>query len=295
MNKYVNLHENINLPLGIFFTVIAWVFFALLSACVKVLLESLTPHAILFFENFVAFILFLPLISIEPKLLKAHKKSLILLRSVVGVSAYYLLFFSIKLIPLVDAALLNITAPLFIPFILFFWIKKKISKKQFLGIIIGFIGVIFILKPGTEIFSIGSIFGLISGIFAALAMCSMRLLASESPVTVSIYYLFISSAIMFPFLFFEWQTPSPNDWLFLLISGVLMYFTQVFLTKSYQYACATDLGPFSYSYVIVAGLLGWLIWSDVPTLFSFIGIFLVILGGIITILVSRPTPTNIRE
>ena len=282
-----SLHQNVNLPIGIFLTMVAWTFFAVLNACIKAIAQEIPTHAILFFENFFALLLFIPFISIEPKILKTKKLSLIILRSIFGILTYYFLFFSVKLIPLVDAALLSNTAPLFIPFILYFWIKKKIPLKQLLGIFLGFIGVIYILQPGIEIISVGSLLALASGIFAAGSMTSSRLLSSESPITVCIYYLFISSVVLFPMLWLDWQMPSSRVWLLLISAGILMYFLQVFYTQAYKYACATDLGPFSYIFVIVSGLIDWLIWNDVPTLSSLVGIILVIIGGILTILFSE--------
>lgn len=295
MSKYKHLHHDTNLPLGIFLIVLTWILFAIINAFVKVMSESLSTHAILFFQNFFAFLLFIPFICINPNVLKTKKPALVILRAILGVLTYYLLFFSVKMIPLVDAALLSNTAPLFIPFILLFWIKKKISKMQLLGIFVGFCGVILILKPGVEIFSFGSIIALLAGMCTAMVMATVRLLSSESPVTVIFYYMLISSLILFPFLWLEWQTPSTKLWLFLIISGILMYFTQIFFTQAFKYACATNLGPFSYTFVIVAGIIDWLVWGNVPTLFSFIGIILVILGGIITILFTTPRPTTNKQ
>lgn len=286
MKKDSSLHENVNLPLGIFLTVMAWSFFAILNACNKVIGKQISTHAILFFENFFAFLLFIPFIAIETKVLKTKKLPLIILRSFFGLLTYYFLFFSLQLIPLVDAALLNNTAPFFIPFILLVWIRKRIPLKQFVGIMIGFIGVICILKPGIQLVSVGSLLALLSGFFAACAMASVRILSAESPLTIIIYYLFISSLVLVPFLWIGWQTPTTLVWLLLLASGILMYFTQVFFTQAYKYACATDLGPFSYAFVIVSGLIEWLIWQEIPTWLSFVGILLVIVGGTITILFS---------
>lgn len=255
----------------------------------------MSTHAILFFQNFFALMLLIPLVSIHPEVLKTKKIPLIILRSFFGILTYYFLFLAIKLIPLVDAAVLNNTAPLFIPFILLFWIKKPISKRQLLGILAGFIGVVLILKPGTEIFSFGSIVALLAGLFAALTQSTVRLLSSESPITIIVYYLCISFVVILPFLWIDWQMPTTEIWLLLILSGIFMYFTQVFFTQAYRYACASDLGPFTYSFVIIAGLLDWFIWKNIPSLISFIGIFLIILGGILTIIFSKSSTEKIEK
>lgn len=255
------------------------------NACIKLTLTDTSPQIALFFEYFFACILFLPLVLSKGfKILKTKKWAYLIFRALFGMFTYLFLFVALQYIPLMDAALLNNTAPLFVPFLLWLWIRKKIPYKQWIGIIIGFIGIIFVLNPDRRVFSPASIFGLIAGFCAALSMTSVRLLAKESYIRVIFYYLLITSVCMLPFVILQWKPLIAKDWILLTAAGILMFCVQLLFTASFKYACASDLAPFSYISVIISGLLDWVIYQRVPKLSGLLGIVLVIIGSVLTII-----------
>jgi len=210
-------------------------------------------------------------------------------RAFFGALATILYIISMKYIPLLNATLLFNTTPLFIPILAIFMLKAKISWKVWCSIVIGFIGVIFILKPGIGILDHpGAIIGLGSGLCLATAFIFIKILTStEPPERIIFYFFFLGTCFFVPILFFAGEVPSFTYWAWGLGAGASFILTQFFIVKAYTYADPHDIGAFQYVSVIFAGLIGWIFWDRIPTDTDIIGVILVIIGGILAILLSE--------
>jgi drug/metabolite transporter (DMT)-like permease len=129
-----------------------------------------------------------------------------------------------------------------------------------------------------------SLVGLASGVLAALAMVSIRRLTrSEPTLRIVFYFSVVCTAVSAVPLVWRWQSPEPGLWLMLLAVGVLASLAQSLLTRAYYYAPAAEVGPFTYSTVVFAAMLGWMFWGEIPDVPALAGAVLVILAGILTI------------
>jgi len=129
---------------GVFYGIISALSFALMSVLVKKVGDRLPSIELIFFRFATSFILLLPWILFNRTFsLKITQSFRYMIRILAALLALFLLFYSLKFIPLVDALLLNNTAPLFVPFIAYFLTKAKTPKKAWKGIFIGFLGVGF--------------------------------------------------------------------------------------------------------------------------------------------------------
>ncbi len=207
-----------------------------------------------------------------------------------GFLCFYL---TIKYTNLVDASVLNATSPFYIPFIWLLLTKEKIEKQVFWAIILGFIGVAFILKPEGSIFHPGSFLGLLAGLLSAIGIVSISFLNRHQEPTTNIvfYFFFISVMALLPFLPAVWQTPSFTESFLLLASGISFFYAQSFLTRAFQFGTAAFLSPLSYSTIIYLALIS-LIFLNVPlSRATIIGIALVILGGTTTFILTKKPST----
>lgn len=255
--------------------------YACMGALVK--LGKVVPdQQLVFMRNFVCLLVLLPWILLpKPKALATPVLGTHLIRAVAGLLNMYCFFFSIRYILLADAMLLNNTMPLFIPLVLLVWKGKKIPLKLIPGLIIGFIGVIFILRPSMELFKPAALVALASGFFMSISMAGIRELGKFEPIyRILFYYFLISSIISFIPLFWGWEFHTPLTWLILVGVGIFAAVYQYFLTKGYQYAPAQKISPLIYFAVILSGAFDWIFWGDVPELMSYIGVVLVIAGAI---------------
>ncbi len=271
-----------NLILGCIFAMIAELCFVGMGSLVKLLSENLPSQNVLFFRNLFGLLLLLPLIvKLGIKTLKTDNLKWHFLRSLSGVSAMYCFFYALSELPLADAMLLKISAPLFIPIIAFIWLSEHISLRAIMAIMIGFLGVILVLKP-TGTIHIASLAGLMGGALAALAKVTIRRMSASEPTSRIVFYFgLISLSISAIPMLWYWQNPDYKEWILLILLGACGTMGQLFLTKAYLLAPASRIAPFTYSSILFAAIIGWVFWNEIITLLTVTGALLIIVAGII--------------
>ncbi len=285
-----------NLILGCVFAMFAELCFVGMGSLVKLLSENLPSQNVLFFRNLFGLLVLSPLIfKLGVKTLKTDKLKWHFLRSLSGVSAMYCFFYALSELPLADAMLLKISAPLFIPIIAFIWLSEHISLRAIMAIVIGFLGVILVLKP-TGAVHIASLAGLMGGALAALAKVTIRRISNTEPTSRIVFYFgLISLTISVIPMFWFWQNPNSREWGLLILLGAFGTFGQLFLTKAYALAPASRIAPFTYSSILFAGIIGWVFWDEIITLLTVSGAFLIILAGILIIQEKRASTSAIED
>ena len=266
--------------------------FALLGAVVKVVSLSLTTEMVVFFRNFCSLFFVLPWIwySRPPGGVRTSSFPLHLVRSMAGLGGMYCFFYVIARLQLSESFLLMSTAPLFIPLIAYLWIHEPVEPKVRGAIVIGFIGIILILKPGMGVFQPKAFIGLGAGLLGALAMVSIRRMSSSEPTIRIVFYFTVFGTLISAMpLVWLWQSPRMEIWWLLVLMGLLAAVGQFLLTKGYSLAPVAKVGPFSYSNVVFAMLLGWIFWGESLDPLTWVGAFLVCIAGIIT---TRKTETH---
>jgi drug/metabolite transporter (DMT)-like permease len=279
--------------------------FAVLGALVKVVSSSLTNEMIVFFRNIGALVFILPWIwynrpqgGVKTSFLPLH-----FLRSMAGLGGMYCFFYAIAHLQLSEAFLLMATAPLFIPLVAYLWIREPVAQKVRGAIILGFIGISLILKPGIEIFQPIAFIGLGAGVLAALAMVSIRRMSTTEPTIRIVFYFTVFGSLTSAVpLVWSWQSPRPEIWWLLILIGLLAAVGQFLLTKGYSLAPAAQVVPFTYGNVIFATFLGWIFWGETLDSLTWVGALLICLAGIITThrtethaLVGATAKTNTAE
>ncbi len=272
---------------GVLIAIVAYLFFAIASSLVFYFQGRFPTIQIIFIQNVVAFICILPLALrrgwdwLKTEHLPSH-----LIRDVFGLTSYYFFFLAIRFLNLVDATTLNYTAPFFVPFIAWGWMREKIDRHVWWSIIIGFFGVAIILNPTKDIFHSGFIFGLLAGITSALALSAVRVLnLKREPMSRTLFYFFsISSIVSFPFAWSVWVPPSGMEWLLSCGIGAATAVGQILLTSAYRHGTASYLSPLGYAVVIYNGLISYFVFQKPLGWRSLGGTALIILGGLLTYL-----------
>ena len=281
------MHQN-NLPRGALLMLASGLLFAAMGALIKNLSATLPNEMLVFFRSLIGLLVLTPwLLHRGPSYFATRRLGAHLLRALAGLAAMYCFFYALGRLPLAEAVLLNYSAPLFIPLAALLWVGEGFSRKLWWPIAIGFIGIALILKPGLELFTPVALVGLASGILSALAMAGIRRLTSTEPAVRIVFYFSLTATVVSAVpLAWAWQTPEPELWLKLIAVGVLASSAQILMTRAYAHAPAAQVGPFSYGIVVFAGLLGWMLWEELPDLLSLAGVVLVIAAGILTIHLS---------
>ncbi len=294
MNSTPSIQNYCDQPVtGALFVLSASFVFAILGALVKIVAVSLTNEMIVFFRNACAFVFVLPWLwySRPPGGIRTGCFQLHLLRSVVGLAAMYCFFYTIAHLQLSEAFLLIATAPLFIPIIAYMWMKEPVANHVRGAVIIGFMGIVLILKPGFGIFQSIALVGLGAGILAALAMvCIRRMSAQEPAIRIVFYFTALSTVISAGPLLWSWQAPPPELWWLLILIGLLAVIGQFLLTKGYSFAPAAQIGPFTYANIVFATFIGWIFWGETLDTLTWAGALLICLAGIVA---TRQTEAHV--
>jgi len=277
--------QTTDLRRGALHMVAAAVLFAAMGALVKRAAAELPSEMVVFFRSSFGLLALWPWLARRgaPRLRTARLGAHVV-RSLVGLASMACFFYAIAHMPLGEAVLLNYSAPLFIPFVSWFWLGERVSARLFAMIGLGFIGIALILKPGIGLFTPAAVIGLVSGVFAAVAMVGARDLTGTEPSSRIVFYFTLtctlaSAALVGP----RWRTPPGHLWPALISIGVCATAAQLFMTQAYALAPATRCGPFMYATIVFAALLGWIFWGEVPDALSALGAAVVGVVGVLMI------------
>lgn len=274
---------------GSFYMIVTFFFVAVFGVFLKVGQEGTTAAWMTFIGYAVAFgFLVLHTCKIGLSYLKTKRIIPLFLRAFFGSAATLLYVLSLRYIPLLDATLLFNTTPLFVPIFSIFILKSKISWKVWLAILVGFVGILLIIRPSPHSLGHpGDLLGLGSGILLSLAFVMVKYLTSTEPMQrINFYFFGFGMLLLSPFAFFSEPLPTLVNWGWGLGTGAAFILCQVFLVKAYQCAEAHEIGVFQYSSVVFAGFFDWILWNKTPSLLTFIGVVCVIIGGALAIILS---------
>lgn len=279
-----------NLTKAVALTLPAYLLMAIIGVLVKNISGVVSTEVITFWQFFILWLGTLPMTWKVGgvKSLRSQHPVLITVRVVTGVVAYFCFYYAVQHIPLIDAVLLLNSSPLYLPIIAYFWGNKHVDPKLWIGILIGFAGVVVILRPGTGIFQVGAILGVLSGILSGVVVMAVRRAVQfDSPRILLFYYGLGGSIVFLPWAIIDPSSHSALVWIQLLGIGMMMLLMQYLITLAFQYASAVVLGPLSYTSIIFSGLLAWALWGHVPDVWTISGTVLVVMGAVGTILISQ--------
>ena len=282
--------ESYNLPRAALAITLAGLMFASMGVFVRYASASLPSEVLVFLRNTFGLLLLLPWLYHHGfRNLKTNRLSGHITRSVTGLAAMYCFFYAIAHLPLAEAVLLNFSSPIFTAIIALLWLGEEATRKLLLAIAIGFSGICLILNPGIGILSTAALVGLISAVFAAMAMVSIRDLSKTEPTRRIVFYFSVTATLISAIpMFWVWQTPELKPLLAMVFAGFSATLGQLLLTHGYSLAPAARVSPYSYNTIIFAAIYGWIFWSEIPDMLTLFGALLIISAGIITLL-SRPT------
>jgi drug/metabolite transporter (DMT)-like permease len=282
------VHTETNPIKGILFCFLSYFFISLIGVFEKSISHGVSIPVILFFQNSTCFCLILIELSRNKiKLLKPQQLSTYLIRIGSGMGCYVTLFYIIRYIPVSEAMLYQYSASLWIPFIMLFWLKVKMPAKLWTGILIGFTGMILILKPGQSMLGLVSLVGILCSVFQGISVVAIRKLSTEPIARVLFYYYLIAILCTSLFAIRYWTPLSVKDFVSLLGVGFATYSGQKIFAYSCRFAHPTTLAPICYTSILYSGLLGWIFWSEIPDDETILGMAFVILGCILTVFMNR--------
>ena len=277
----MNSHQaDRNLFLSIGCLTISALLFSVMGICIRYASHSVDNYTIVFFRNVVGLILFLPFIFKQGTgFVKTEKLWMHTWRSIVGLAAMYGFFYAIAHLKLSNAMVFTYSSPIFIPVIAWLFLKEKITIAMICAAVLGFIGVFCVAKPDQGLLNWISVIGIASSLLASMAFVTVRALTqTEPPERIVFYFCLIGSALSVIPMFWVWRPYHLQELLFLIGAGILANVSQIFMSHAYRLAPAGQIAPVNYMAIIFAGVWGFLLWNEVPDLYSVIGFCIILLA-----------------
>ena len=195
------------------------------------------------------------------------------------------LFFisGLRFLPIAEASATGFVAPLFVTALSIVFLGEKVGLRRWIATGVGLVGVLIILRPGTGAFHPAAFFPLVSALAWACTLIMTRMMSgTERAITTMTYSsiagLFILSALV-PFV---WVTPTWHDIAFGILIGVASTAGQWIVVLAFRYADASVLAPFSYTQLLWVSVLGFLVFGEVPDVYTITGAAFIVASGLYT-------------
>ena len=230
-----------------------------------------------FFRNFVAllcavFVMIKQGVSWKPQ--RNENIPFLIIRSVCGTIGIFGNFYALGHLLLADASMLNKMSPFFAVVFSFLFIKEKMTLFQISAVIISFIGSLFIIKPTfANVTLFPALAGLIGGMGAGAAYTTVRVLGKRGEKGPYIVFFFsaFSCLVVLPYLLFNFSPMTIFQLLILIAAGIAAAGGQFSITAAYCYAPAREISIFDYTQIIFASLLGFVMFGQIPDVWSVVG------------------------
>lgn len=219
-----------------------------------------------------------------PQSIRSKRPELHLLRICVALVAMLAGFTAVINMPLADATAIGFAKSFFVTIFAILILRETVGPRRWMATILGFIGVIIMLQPGSDSFSIYGVYAAISAVAAGLVMVIIRLLSrTEAPATILIYQAVGVGTILAIPAYLYWQAPTAKEWLLMLLIGVTGYWSQLANIYAYKFGEASLLAPLEYTRLIYATIFGILIFGNYPAAETIIGSTIVVIASAYTI------------
>ena len=260
---------------------IATVCFASMHTAVRHVGSEIHPFEVAFFRNFVALLVALPwFLKIGTATLKTRRLGLHLLRAILQTVAMLMFFVALSLSPLVILSAISFAAPLFASLVAVVMLGERIRMRRGLALVVGFAGVLVVLRPGFSDLNPGVLLALASSSLWAFAIIFIKILTrTESNATIIAYMtLFMTVLTLIPAVF-VWQWPSAGQLAWLTAIGMAGAVGQLLVTQSLRIGEATLVMPLDFMRLIWVSLFGYAFFAEIPDFWGWIGGVIIFASG----------------
>ncbi|MGO4125497.1 DMT family transporter [Inquilinus sp. YAF38] len=257
----------------------------IMDAMIKWLSADYPIAQIVFFRASIGLIPTLVMLYRPPglKALRTQRVGVHMMRGLVGCVGTFGFFWAFAVMPLADAYAIGFAAPMFITAMSAPILGEKVGLKRWLAVLVGFAGVMIMIRPGGEgsTFGGGGAIALLATAAYALSMVLMRLYSrTETNASMIFYATIVIVAVAGVQMPFVWVTPTWKDAGLLAVLGLLGGIGAIMMAQAYRVATPSIVVPFEYTGMIWGVGLGFMLWGDVPDLWIWVGSAVVVASGL---------------
>ena len=256
--------------------------FALNDAMGKWLVASFSVGQVVLIRSIGAFIILGPMIARQgtAKLFRMERLDLQILRVVVTTLDTALFYAAVVYLPLADVMSFYMAGPIYVAALSHFLLGEKVGWRRWAAILIGFCGVIIMLRPSSAALSLSSIFALVGSLSFALAIILSRQLRGTSDTSLVTWQTLGSLVVGGALTLGSWQTPSALDFSAMMLLGIVSCGAHLMITRALKLAPASTLAPLHYTLLLWAVVFGLVFFNDVPSSRILVGSAIIVLAGL---------------
>jgi drug/metabolite transporter (DMT)-like permease len=275
---------------------------ATMGAITKTLGKTFSSVELVFFRNVVGTLILCSTFLIKPVQQGGGRPFLLIFRGFIGTSALFAFYYCLTKLQLAVANTYNLTYPIFIGLISVLILRRHLALIQWIGIAIGFAGVLFVFRPDINFPLKLHLIGLFSGLGTAIGYLTVNqlskiydrriivlsflltgLVLSLTSMAIGLYYQNPDlDFVLAPFIF-----PAGKEWMLLLVMGTIALLGQTFITRAFTFGKPSVVGPINFMQIPFAMIYGLLLGDFLPTVYSSIGILLILGSGVLITIYSN--------
>ncbi|WP_193787380.1 DMT family transporter [Moritella marina] len=280
-----------NVPVGVRFMLMSALAFAIMTACVKLV----STHGIPVFEIVAAraiVSLIISYVDVRRKGLSVwgHNKQLLIARGAVGSLALICVYYAVTTLPLAEATILQYLHPVFTALLALVFLKERIQRSTIVCILCCILGLVLIVSPeitlsaSNELPLFSVAVALMGALGSAIAYVIVKRLSNTEDSSVIIFYFPLMALPLSVFLLGDdFVMPDAEALILLILIGIFTQIGQVGLTKAMKTEVASKATAYSYIQVVFSIIFGWLLFSEVPSIWTWAGGALIIIGALINV------------
>ena len=254
--------------------------FTAMTILIKYLGDDYSAALQTFYRQTAGLLVLAPLIARDWRgAFRTTRPGILLFRSAAGTLAMILAFYAYQKMPLADANALSFTRSLWLVPLAFFVLGEKLGPRRIGAALVGFAGVLIMLRPGVGGAALGlpALAALASAFLFALTITGMKVMVRDhSPFVLLVYSAVLGFVFALPGAFIQWRWPNPGDLGLLAAMGVIGTITQGCYIKGMQIGDAAAMAPIDYTRLVFAAVAGFVLFSEVPGVWTLVGAAIVV-------------------
>ena len=272
-----------NNKLAIFLIITSVFFGTVMLSFLKIAQEDVNVYVAGFFRFFLGLLIILPyIIKKKDVVLKTTHLKQHLLRAILGLPAMLLYFSALVLLPIEKLTAISFVVPLIVTILAVFFLGEKIYIYRTLALILGFSGMLVIIRPGFVDISIGVYMVLFSALLWSInIIITKKISKNDSAITILAYQSIFMSLLSFFIVLFFWEMPSIKTFIYLILAALCGTVLHLTLNHAFKLVDVSMTQPYSFLNLVFASIIGYFVFDEIPDLYTWIGALIVFAGVLI--------------
>ena len=272
-----------NNKLAIFLIITSVFFGTVMLSFLKIAQEDVNVYVAGFFRFFLGLVIILPyIIKNKDAVLKTTHLKEHLLRAILGLPAMLLYFSALVLLPIEKLTAISFVVPLIVTILAVFFLGEKIYIYRTLALILGFSGMLVIIRPGFVDTSIGVYMVLFSALLWSInIIITKKISKDDSAITILAYQSIFMSLLSFFIVLFFWEMPSLKTFIYLILAAICGTVLHLTLNHAFKLVDVSMTQPYSFLNLVFASIIGYFVFDEIPDLYTWIGALIIFTGVLI--------------